>query len=403
MEFRPKKQSSDDPHQSRTSPSISPSQDGLNEEGLEDLEISSRRRKSSTDDQKRPTASSRPSLNRSTSGSSNGNRKRTSYQSVTSRGRSRPSMTRKRSSQSQQTPESSKNRPSIRSPQPSKVESTSTNETRKLNKTQSAETTTGSNTTKESSRRISSFGLPSASSWQSDESHADSPALPTGTTSSSTPSSLVIDKNFRKKFVETQKKFQSSTDPTNSTFRRTGSIVRFADEIDLIDPFRKQPDQSSSSHQRTPSESQSGHPQSLLRHDSTGSVAAISDDESDNNSETTTIALPRVTSQLSLGIAHLKRSQNTPRAGPDNSVNNEPAARLTSPSLRMEQTESTREDMTTRPSEEDETGKLLAMGWKDGVTRAGGVNLPSPLVVKGDIQDGGSGNAAFEGVEESIL
>lgn len=59
--------------------------------------------------------------------------------------------------------------------------------------------------------------------------------------------------------------------------------------------------------------------------------------------------------------------------------------------------------MTTRPSEEDETGKLLAMGWKDGVTRAGGVNLPSPLVVKGDIQDGGSGNAAFEGVEESIL
>lgn len=227
------------------------------------------------------------------------------------------------------------------------------------------------------SRRISAFELPSASSWQSTESH-DHMGLHFTESSTGTQPSLMIDKNFRKRFSESQKALRSSIGIPDSKrlVTKTGSVVRFADEVDVAKEFRRyvNTDQLGSDGDlqhglvaRADSEELVGGFQPLNRQDSIGSVAAVSDDEDDISSDIQS-ALPRVASQLSIAIAR----QRTQSSQAEASTGNNDAAT-------SEEIEDDRPWLASNSSRQDKDEveeKLLAMGRKDGVTKGGGVNLP---------------------------
>lgn len=278
-------------------------------------------------------------------------------------------------------------------------------------------TTTSTTASELSERRISAFELPSASSWQSIESHAE-PSASTAHGSVSHPGEpLVIDKNFRERFLEAQGKLRSSTnlDGMNRPIRKTGSVVRFADEVNAATSFthlqksrsladrREDPaaphveqsfhravsegGQAKSNQDLSRGEPRPWRPSGFQRHDSVGSVAAVSDDDSNEAIET----LPRNKSHLSLGIADLKRSQIDGNQGSQARYGHA----VTSPQIEDEQGALISGAKSKSPTQDEEN--LLAMGRKGGVTKAGGVNLPKELTVKGkfELED------SFDGPETS--
>ncbi|KAK5941944.1 hypothetical protein PMZ80_005895 [Knufia obscura] len=314
-------------------------------------------------------------------------------------------MTRKRSSQAgppaQPAPSSEGTKPRksiIKSPRASTEGQNPDDDSREPRNAMLTQTTATSSTASElPGRKISTFELPSASSWQSVESHAEPSTAAAGLSTSQPKSPLIIDKNFRERF---QDQLRSSTNLAgmNKTMRKTGSVVRFADEVDMPEDFRKlkganrqkdtptpQPEVGESS-RRSASEDQqarsdtenqgrSWRPRGLERHDSVGSVAAVSDDGADGfDTEDVVGPIPRTKSQLSMAIADLRRSQSL------SEQNVEGSFAVTSPRLEEEQEALISGKQGKKPSEEEE--KLLAMGRKDGVTKAGGVNLPKELTVK---------------------
>lgn len=340
--------------------------------------------------------------------SSDGGRKRPALTTNSSRGRTRPTLPRKRSSQVERATEPAKPRKSIIKSPRSSHDGSSLEGPSKF-ASQDREHRSSIIVSETAQRKISDFELPSASSWQSVESHA---TLGQNSKTSTSPSNepLVIEKNFREKFLETQSKIKSSS--TNLAamgrqMRKTGSVVRFADEVEIgpaFSPLKKyisasdqvvrqatSPHSGSSLH-RAASEGQ--HPRSdrdpgleaaqhvearpwrpsgIERHDSIGSVAAVSDDGSDEM----LLELPRVRSQLSLGIAELKRTQSTGELDAAAS----PGIAVTSPEIEQEQDALISGKLKKGPTAEE--SRLLAMGRSGGVTRAGGINLPNNLTVKG--------------------
>lgn len=182
----------------------------------------------------------KPALVRTTSGNE-ASRKRPSITTASSRGKARPSMPRKKSSQSGQNTDNIKPRKSIiKSPQsPSKgVEGS---DSRRDSKTSIMSQMTQSPTSSDlPDRKISIFELPSASSWQSVDSHADPFTSSSKNAFAQAPSSVLVDKNFRERFVETQKQLRSSTNlvEMNRAMRKTGSVVRFADEVETSEDTR---------------------------------------------------------------------------------------------------------------------------------------------------------------------
>lgn len=387
---------SKEPQPSRTSDEVSPSNLSPDKDATDDG-------RGPEPDQKAKTSSRssefRPSLARSTSGEAS--RKRTSATATTVRGKSRPTMSRKRSSQSTQPSENAKPRKSIiKSPRTSSE--VQTEEPRRESATTILARVTASPSTTDElpGRKISAFELPSASSWQSVESHDHHTSfLSTAAGGEVDPNPLAIEKNFRERFKQ---QLHSSTNlaSMNRAIRKTGSVVRFADEVDFPEQLRQastanrqkdkyneavsqQAGESAASaasasrvsagHPPRQSQTQAWRPGGLQRHDSTGSVAAVSEegDEEQNDDEGIVMPLPRTKSQLSLAIKDLKRSQSStaPTAEANENV-------VTSPQIEHDQ-----QKVGKKRSEEEET--LLAMGRKDGVTRAGGVNLPKELTVKG--------------------
>jgi len=190
--------------------------------------------------------------------------------------------------------------------------------------------------------------------------------------------------------------------------RKTGSVVRFADEVDEPEGFRDlrgaknisapQSDDGESWH-RAASEGQqprpdpgsqgrSWRPKGIERHDSVGSVAAVSDDGFDT--EDVVGPVLRTKSQLSMAIADLRRSRSLGEQEAETTL------AVTSPQIEEEQSLIPGKQ-GKKPSEEEE--KLLAMGRKDGVTKAGGVNLPKELTVKGGFELPGDG---YESPEEPL-
>ena len=83
-------------------------------------------------------------------------------------------------------------------------------------------------------------------------------------------------------------------------------------------------------------------------------------------------------SELSLGIAVLKRTQST---GELEGAASSLAVSVTSPEIEQEQDALISGKIKKKTPVEEE--KLLAMGHSGGVTKSGGVNLPNNLTVKG--------------------
>lgn len=347
------------------------------------------------------TSESRPAILTRTSSGGEAQRKRSTGSITTVKTKARPPITRKRSSQATQGSDTGKPRRSImKSPRTSLEDESFTHFTQPppINFAGKILASPG-NDHDLRQRKISDFALTSASSWQSVESYVprENTSTQMGTSNSNKP---LIDGNFRERFVETQKILKSSTnlDSMNRNLRKSGSVVRFADDVDgpaeirRLKAVNKQKDAdlrspplstlrtvSEGQSSQLPSQSQieSWRPANLQRHDSVGSVAAVSEDSETEDEESMMMLLPRTRSQLSLGIANLKRS----RSQGEQSGNVEQEVAITSPEVELEQDALIFGRAGKKRDEEEE--KLLAMGRKDGVTRAGGVNLPKELTVKG--------------------
>lgn len=397
------------------SPPQLPSADNVAEDAAQEQSRQEKRRQKSNPASK--TSDPRPSTLSRTSSGGEPSRKRSTGSAVSGKTKHRPSLNRKRTSETAQRSDTPKPRRSIIKSPKTSFEDQSTNRLTlppQLNLTERM-LTSSTHGTDFRDRKISDFALTSASSWQSVESHAPRDNAGAQAASSSTNAPL-IDGNFRERFLETQKILKSSTnlEALNKTMRKTGSVVRFADDVDGPADFRRQkatnkPKELEStsggiSALRTVSEGQgskvptqdqieSWRSPGLQRHDSIGSVAAVSEDSEIDDEEGMVMLLPRTKSQLSLGIANLKRTQSEG----EQSLKAATSLAVTSPEIEQEQDDLISGRAGKKPSEEEE--KLLAMGRKDGVTRAGGVNLPKELTVKGPQNS----TDAFEEPEQALF
>ncbi|KAK5090865.1 hypothetical protein LTR05_001042 [Lithohypha guttulata] len=339
------------------------------------------------------TSDIKPGLTRQPSGESA--RKRSGPGSTAARARARPSLTRKKSSQTSQPSEetSRPRRPILKSPRSSHDDQSLAEEPfDSTSITQPGTNVDYKTTTQSPTRKMSAFELPSASSWQSVESQ-EQHRTTTVISSMATKSSLMVDQDFREKFVETQKVLRSTSNLVGA-IRKTGSVVRFASDVDVAEQSRENiasgrhrglatsKNEGPSSQAFSETSASTKRPGTLIRYDSAGSVAAVSDDDEeekdkeDEEPQSTSMVLPRTRSQLSLGIADLKRSQSMHEHGVADD-----GLRVTSPQIEKDQQALISGKVAKQKSEEDE--KLLAMAWKDGVTKAGGVNLPKELTVRG--------------------
>ncbi|EXJ81153.1 hypothetical protein A1O3_07443 [Capronia epimyces CBS 606.96] len=204
------------------------------------------------------------------------------------------------------------------------------------------------------------LALPSASSWQSDDSTAEN-LMTMATGAAPLTSSDLVERDFRGKFVETQKKLTSSTNlAALGRMKKTGSVVRFADEI--------------------PQDWRKGKEKATLADDSMGpsrlrssfASSALTDEE--NSSDDDNVRLPRTKSQLSLLIKQKRDETGSQDLGPEAKAQG-----------RGGQDEGKNNDEgkgkgkgkgkeNTKSKEEE----LLSMGRRGGVTKAGGVQVPKP-------------------------
>lgn len=205
------------------------------------------------------------------------------------------------------------------------------------------------------------FALPPASSWQSVDSASEN--LPLATTAPANPSSDLVDRGFRGKFVETQKKLGSSTNlAALGRMKKTGSVVRFADEIPQ--ELRKGKEKEI----LPPAGDENAGP-SRLRTSMTSEAISDDDDDddedNDNDSSDDDTGLPRTKSQLSLMIKNKRDETGSSDLGPETQAH--------------EMKGKEKEKQKAKSKEEE----LLSMGRRDGVTKAGGVQVPKQQRVSG--------------------
>lgn len=188
----------------------------------------------------------------------------------------------------------------------------------------------------------SNFQLPSPSSWE------DEPTSNFGQTVASTsctdPSSeLVIEPNFRNKFAE---RIASSGNLAGmSRMKKSGSVVRFADEIPV--DLRRSTEQDVAATSENPDRPE-------MRH--RGSIVSIASDAISDEDDMPSPGLQRTKSQLSMLI-----DETIARNGRKSFENLPNVARRGRSKVSQQE-----------GSEED---KLLAMAHKEGVTKAGGAQL----------------------------
>jgi len=212
-------------------------------------------------------------------------------------------------------------------------------------------TTTSDNTT-------SAFELPSPSSWQDeDENTGTNPAAQTDEPRE-TPGSLV-DPDFRGKFVENQKKIASSTNlAAMGRMRKTGSVVRFADE--MPQDLRKGKER-----EQLPSVEDEPSPPPHTP----GSEAIEDGSSNDESAFEIRPRLPRTQSQLSLMIKEKRKESGGENMAPLPAVRR-PSTKGNGPKLKEKEEE------------------LLQMGRRDGVTKAGGVRVPKQHRVSESLKHG---------------
>ncbi|OAL20736.1 hypothetical protein AYO22_08745 [Fonsecaea multimorphosa] len=194
------------------------------------------------------------------------------------------------------------------------------------------------------------FALPSASSWQSVDSGSD-PPLATTAPHLPTSSGELVEPDFRGRFVETQKKMASSTNLAGlNRIKKTGSVVRFADE--LPQELRKGKEREKEAMSPVRDENLGS---SRLR--TSMSSQAVSDDANDDDSSLENMQLPRTKSQLSLLIQNRRDETGSSDIGPE-TESQDPKGKG--------------KEKEKAQSKEEE---LLSMGRRDGVTKAGGIQV----------------------------
>ena len=186
------------------------------------------------------------------------------------------------------------------------------------------------------------FHLPTSSSWQSVDSGNDGHHL--GSTAPVTSSANLVDRDFRGKFVESQRKLASSTNLA-SLDRRSGSVVRFADELPTLP--RKDKTKEMSPELKT----ETLAPSRLRSSITSDEFADDSEESSDDQME-----LPRTKSQLSLLIKTKREERGSSDLGPE-AVEAKGKGKIPDKSISKEE-------------------ELLSMGRRGGVTKAGGVQVP---------------------------
>lgn len=176
----------------------------------------------------------------------------------------------------------------------------------------------------------------------------------------------LVDPGFRVKFVENQKKLSSVTNLAGlAKVRKSVSTVRFADdspedvgkgkEKEVLPTLNDQR-ADNPSHMKSSSKGTSQRQQQHLK--SRGDSDDDGDDDSDSDSDEDDdlqMKLPRTKSQLSLLIQHKREQTGSQDLGPPSSPE-----------------EATKPPRGKEKSKEEE---LLSMGRRDGVTKAGGVQV----------------------------
>ncbi|KIW27590.1 uncharacterized protein PV07_07319 [Cladophialophora immunda] len=207
------------------------------------------------------------------------------------------------------------------------------------------------------------FALPSASSWQSVDSTPDPPLATTAPLPIS--SGELVDPDFRGRFAETQKKLASSTNLAGlNRIKKTGSVVRFADE--LPQELRKGKEREKEA--MAPVQDENPGSSRLRR---SMSSEAVSDDADDDDSSLENMQLPRTKSQLSLLIQTRRDETGSSDIGP-----------ATEP----QDSKGKEKEKEKAHSKEEE---LLSMGRRDGVTKAGGIQVRKQHRIS-EIEDPGS-------------
>lgn len=194
--------------------------------------------------------------------------------------------------------------------------------------------------------------MPLASSWEDDLSAEGGRISPT--LGASGTAELAIDKDFRGRFAE--RIASTSNLASLNKFKKTGSVVRFADEVPAELWKSKGPLSTTFEAEIRPT---------LPHRESIVSVA-ISDGDADEDSLFMP-GLQRTESSLSLLLrrAHLE----------DGSLPVE--TRLTE--------DASRKTTKQNDTKADEIDALLAMGRRGGVTKAGGIQLPPQQQLREDI------------------
>ncbi|KIW16729.1 hypothetical protein PV08_03918 [Exophiala spinifera] len=295
-------------------------------------------------------SSSRPALSRTTSGS----RSRIPIVATAGRTRTKPQLGRRKSSSSRATSTIPN------APKPSR---TPTEPFGRASASASSSHAAGRASTRgpppgllnpPAMRNSANFLVASPSSWQSVGSRTPTP--PTGVTAPATTSADLVERDFRGKFVEAQKRLNSFTNlPVLMRMPKNKSVVRFVDE--------------------NPSDEGKGKGKAILAESPEASMGApslwssihaspsASDDEGSSDDA---VELPRTKSQLSMLIKHKRAQTGSQDLGP--------AISLVEPSARAR-------DKDKGKAKEEE---LLSMARRDGVTKAGGVQVPASHRISGD-------------------
>lgn len=242
------------------------------------------------------------------------------------------------------------------------------------------------------------FALPSASSWQSIDSTTENRKL--ATTAPQPTLGDLVDPGFRVKFVESQKKLSSVTNLAGlGKVRKSLSTVRFADESpedsgkskgkgkekEILPPLedvrqgpshmkstlksavqrqQERDDRRDDSEDDSYSDTDEGEDEDEDDEEDEDEEDDEDDDEDDDddNDDNLQMQLPRTKSQLSLLIQHKRDQTGSQDIGP---------------------TSSPEESVKPRIKEKSKEEELLSMGRRDGVTKAGGVQIPRQQRVVG--------------------
>ncbi|KIW38600.1 uncharacterized protein PV06_09554 [Exophiala oligosperma] len=203
-------------------------------------------------------------------------------------------------------------------------------------------------------RNSANFLMSSPSSWQSVNSGTPTP--PMGATAPATTAADLVERDFRGKFVEAQKKLNSFTNlPVLMRMPKNKSVVRFADE----DPLEEEKGKNKAILSEAP-EVHKG-PSSLRL--SMPASPSVSDDEYSSDDA---VELPRSKSQLSLLIRHKRAQTGSQDLGPGIDL--------------VEASVKPKGKDKGKATEEE----LLIMARRDGVTKAGGVQLPASHRISGE-------------------